>query len=76
MPYIYRRTMSYAPTLADAIESFLSDHDMAPATFGRLAVKDPHFVSQVRRGRRLWPETEAKVRKFMIEYVPSQAEAA
>ncbi|MBB4611674.1 hypothetical protein GGQ89_003924 [Sphingomonas yabuuchiae] len=33
------------------------------------------MVRQLREGRRLWPETEAKVRKFMSEYQPARAAA-
>ena len=58
------------PPLVDAVESFIGSRDMSPATFGRLALKDPHFVRDLRGGRRLWPETEAKVRDFMREYQP------
>ena len=64
--------------LPDAVERFIELHDMPPATFGRLAMKDPHFVRDLRSGRRLWPETEDKLRTFMREYrAPAeQAQAA
>ena len=61
------------PSLIDEVDAFLKRWDMAPVTFGRKAMSDPHFVGQLRDGRRLWPETEAKVRKFMREYMPVQA---
>ena len=64
------------PPLPDAITSFLETHQMAPVTFGRLALRDPHFVRDVRSGRRLWPETEQKVRDFMARYEPAQSEVA
>ena len=55
--------------LIDAIERFLrANGGMSPHTFGRLSMKDPHFVRDVRNGRRLFAETEAKVRRFMEEY--------
>lgn len=64
-------------SFGEAIESFLAHFSMSPVTFGRLAMNDPHFVNQFRNGRRVWPETEAKVRRFMAEYQPSQqADAA
>lgn len=56
--------------LAD-IEAFLTTHDMAPTRFGVGALGDRHFVKQLRKGRRVWPETEAKVRRFMATYKPA-----
>lgn len=61
--------------LPDAITSFLDSHQMAPVTFGRLALRDPHFVRDIRGGRRVWPETERKVRQFMDTYVAEQVTA-
>lgn len=62
------------------IETFCSRHDIKPTRFGELALNDKPFVSQLRgegraKPRRVWPETEAKIRKFMEEY-PAQSEAA
>jgi 2,4-dienoyl-CoA reductase-like NADH-dependent reductase (Old Yellow Enzyme family) len=51
--------------LIDAIEAFIGDHAMSPVTFGRKALNDPHFVAQLRKGRRVWPDTEQRVRSFM-----------
>lgn len=56
------------PPLPETIEAFLTLHDMAPVTFGRLAAKDPHFVRDIRGGRRVWPETDAKIRTFMANH--------
>jgi len=66
------------PPLPETIEAFLTLHDMAPVTFGRLAAKDPHFVRDIRGGRRVWPETDAKIRAFMASHVATveQQEAA
>jgi hypothetical protein len=61
--------------LSDAINAFLAGHRMAAATFGRLALNDPGFITQYRKGRRVWPETEARIRKFMSEYQPTQVAA-
>lgn len=62
--------------LLDDIEAFLLRHSMAPTALGA-ALGDRHLVRQIRGGRRLWPETEAKVRKFMLEYSSAeQTEAA
>lgn len=65
-----------APSLPDAIDAFIGTHAMSPVTFGRLAMKDPHFVRDIRSGRRVWPETEAKVRQFMAQYQAAPAERA
>lgn len=64
-----------ADLLSD-IEAFLATHEMPPTVFGEGALKDRHFVRQLRTGRRTWPETEAKVRSFMRNYTPSEARAA
>ncbi|PTQ13549.1 hypothetical protein CLG96_01990 [Sphingomonas oleivorans] len=68
--------MKPTPTpLIDAIDEFVAHHRMSPITFGRKALSDPHFVGQLRAGRRVWPETEAKVRHFMATYRPVPASA-
>lgn len=59
--------------LLEDIEAFLETHRMAPTRFGLLALNDRHFVRQLRANRRVWPETEAKARRFMATY---RAEAA
>ena len=56
------------PSLVEVVDAFLKARDMSPVTFGRSALNDPHFVRQLREGRRVWPETEAKVRDFMAKY--------
>lgn len=62
-------------TLLSDIEVFLTTHDMSPTRFGRDALNDRHFVKALRGGRRVWPETEAKVRRFMAQYRPEQIAA-
>lgn len=62
--------MSNHPILAD-VEAFLATHGMPASTFGRRAVKDWKLVTSLRKGRRLWPETEARVRTFMVTYRPT-----
>lgn len=64
------------PPLVDAVGKFIEQHAMSPVTFGRLAVRDPHFVRDLRgegraRPRRVWPETDERVRQFMATYRPS-----
>lgn len=60
-------------TLLTDIERFLAETGMGAATFGGLAMGDRHLVRQLRNGRRLWPETEAKVRAFMASYPTDRA---
>lgn len=56
------------PSLAEQVEAFLTRHDMSPVTFGRKALRDPHFVRDFRAGRDLKMSTVDKVRAFMAEY--------
>lgn len=62
-----------ANDLLSDIEAFLATHQMAPTFFGEEALKDRRFVKQLRNGRRVWPETEARVRRFMATYRPAGA---
>ncbi len=62
--------------LLNAVEAFIEAHDMPVVTFGRLSMRDPHFVRDLRNGRRVWPETDGKVRAFMREYRPAEQVAA
>jgi 2,4-dienoyl-CoA reductase-like NADH-dependent reductase (Old Yellow Enzyme family) len=63
-------------TLIAAIDAFLKERSLSHVSFGRAAMNDPHFVRDLRKGRRVWPETEAKVRNFMAEYQPAEQQAA
>lgn len=72
--------MAQNPIVAD-IEAFIAQHDMAESTFGREALGDWRLLPELRgdngrRPRRLWPETEAKVRDFMASYRSDQSAAA
>lgn len=57
------------------IEAFLAANRLSPTRFGDEALGDRHFVRQLRDGRRVWPETEKKVRDFMAGYSDQQAAA-
>lgn len=68
-----------ADLLSD-IEAFCECHDIADTKFGLLALNDKAFVRDLRGSedkspRRIWPETEAKVRRFMATYRPESAAA-
>ncbi len=59
------------PLLRD-IEDFLSQTGMGSFRFGLLAASNGRLVEQLRTprknglARRVWPETEAKIRAFML----------
>lgn len=57
-------------TLLTDIEAFCKTHGMSVWDFGEKALNDRPFVGQLRNNRRVWPETEAKVRAFMDAYRP------
>ncbi len=40
---------------------------VSETTFGRLAVDDGKLVKRLRKGRRVWPETEQKIRAFIAK---------
>lgn len=52
-------------TTLSEIEQFLRIHDMPASKFGRLAVKDPRFVYDLRKGREMKPATAQRVWEFM-----------
>ena len=54
--------------LLDAIAEFCRHKSMAESTFGRLAVNDGKFVSRLRDGARITPETLDRVAQFMARH--------
>ncbi len=54
--------------LLTAVDAFLQKTGMAESALGRGAVNDWKLVRSLRAGRRLYPETEAKVRSFMDQH--------
>lgn len=52
-------------TLLREIEAFLAETGMGPAYFGKCAADNSELVKRLRAGKRVWPETEAKVREFI-----------
>lgn len=62
--------MSHPNPILTEVEAYLAASGMAPTSFGLATLKDRHFVRQLRGGRRLWPETEAKVREWMRDNPP------
>ena len=51
--------------LLTAVIEFCQENKMAESTFGRKAVNDGKFVSRLRTGARVTPETFEKVKKFI-----------
>lgn len=51
--------------LLSEIANFLARTGMSPTAFGRAALNDAMLIPNMKKGRRLWPETEARVRDFM-----------
>lgn len=52
--------------LLHEIEAFLSDTGMGPSYFGKQAVGNSEIVPRLRAGRRVWPETESRIRAFIL----------
>lgn len=50
------------------VERFLREHRLPPTTFGRLTVRDPRLVHDMRLGREIRSETEQILREFMEQY--------
>ena len=50
------------------IDFFLAETGMDALTFGVLALKDPTFISAIRRGRSPTARTMDKVRAFIADY--------
>lgn len=55
------------------IAAFIDQHQLSESQFGVLALNDKNLIPQLKgdgnkRPRRLWPETEAKVREKMAAY--------
>lgn len=51
--------------LLSEIEAFLAASGMGESYFGKAAAGNSELVARLRDGRRVWPETEARVRKFI-----------
>ena len=47
------------------IEKFLAEQEMPATKFGRLAVKDPRLVLDIRNGREIRPAMAQRLKKFM-----------
>ena len=54
--------------LLPVVEKFLSDTGMTPTVFGRLAMRDPVFVRDLRAGRELRRKSRDRVLHFIAQY--------
>ena len=61
----HRRILMSKDQLLTAVIEFCQEYKMAESTFGRKAVNDGKFVSRLRTGARVTPETFEKVKKFI-----------
>ena len=57
--------MSYSKTFAAAIHGFIVDHGISPRRFGQQALRDPGFLSSLKRGRSPRLRTTDRVLAFM-----------
>src|SRR5262245_21332124 len=60
-----RRNVQEATGLLESISEFCRRANMAESTFGRRAVNDGKFVSRLRDGARITPETLERVSEFL-----------
>lgn len=61
MPVMVKASLSFL----QEIEAFLAETGMGESYFGKRAAGNSELVSRLRCNRRVWPETEAKVRSFI-----------
>lgn len=54
--------------LLHQIERFLRETGMPWTKFGRLAVRDPRLVGDMRRGREPGPKMASRLQTFMTSY--------
>jgi len=52
-------------TLHDEINAAIKSGLASATSIGTHAIGDPNFVREYRNGRRIWPETEARIREHL-----------
>jgi hypothetical protein len=62
--------------LLTQIEAFLSESEMGASYFGKASCGNSEVVERLRSGRRVWPETEIKIRAFILSRRSDQRGAA
>lgn len=63
-PSMLRATSRHQSAL-ELVEQYLSANRVPPSRFGRMAVNDPRFVDDLRRGREPRPKTLRRLRAFI-----------
>jgi hypothetical protein len=53
-------------SLLSDIQSFLAESGMSASYFGRCACGNSELVERLKSGRRVWPDTEVRVRAWML----------
>jgi len=51
--------------LLSEIDAFLAASGYSEARFGMLAARNGRFIERLRGGKRIWPQTEQRVRAWM-----------
>lgn len=65
--------MTRTEALLRDIDLFLDLAKMKPSRLGTEAIGDPMLYNDLKKGRRLWDETEQRVRDWMKEYARLRA---
>jgi len=61
--------------LLSDIETFIADHEISEWAFGEAALRDRHFIRQLREQREPRRATVQRVRDYMASYCDQQAAA-
>lgn len=65
VPFMEQSTLSQA-LLAD-MEAAASRLNIEPSTLGERAGQGGHFYKRLKEGKRVWPDTAAKVRQWIAD---------
>jgi len=52
--------------ILEEIDAFMAETGIGGFRFGMLAIKNGRLVERLRSGGRIWPDTEERVREFII----------
>ena len=52
--------------ILEEIDAFMAETGIGGFRFGMLAIKNGRLVERLRYGGRIWPDTEERIRAFMI----------
>lgn len=58
---------AHETVLLSDIDTFLSETGMGESYFGKKSVGNSELVPRLRKGGRVWPDTEERVRRFMAD---------